>query len=306
MDLASSSDLIRRRRAPEAPPTVSFELFPPRTARGRARLDESLDHLLEARPDLVSVTHGAAGSDQDGSHRVLTRLLGRATVPVVAHLTCAGTTRAGMRAVLDDMLDLGVRHVLALRGDARASDGRVGDGPDELPRASDLVELVREVERERFGVRVLTVAVAATPTAVEDPTGARLAGDLAALRGKEQAGADLALTQVFFSPETYLDYVSHARAAGIDLPIVPGAVPLDDPDRLRRLQQVSGVVVPPSWLTRLDATAPVDRRGLGADLARDLYRPLLDAGAPGLHVYTFNRHRPALDLLEAVGLRTRG
>lgn len=298
MHLASSTDLTRRLRTPRAAPVVSFELFPPRTARGRARLHESLGHLLGAEPDLLSVTYGAAGSDRERSAVVLAEVRERAPVPVVAHLTCAGTTRVAMRDVLGRLLDLGVRHVLALRGDTRA-----GGGPDELPRASDLVALVREVEQERFGRRVLTVAVAATPSGVG---GARLRGDLAALRAKEEAGADLALTQVFFDPAHYLRYVDGAREAGIGLPVVPGAVPLDDPDRLRRLQEVSGVVVPASWLARLDAATTPDRPAVGADLAGELYRPLLDAGAPGLHVYTFNRYRPALDLLEAVGLRTRG
>lgn len=283
--------------------TVSFELFPPRTERGRLALPAVVRRLADARPEFFSVTYGAAGSTREGSRAVVREVMTSTGVPAVAHVTCAGATRAATAELVRELLDAGVGGLLALRGDR--PQGLDAGAVDELPRASDLVQLIREVEADRPGPRV-RIGVAATPTSSAGCAGDATTGpcgEMKALLAKQEAGADLALTQVFFDPADYERYVALARAVGVTIPIVPGVAPLDDLARLERLERVSGVPVPAELLARLAATPVEQRSEVGAALGAALLRRVLDAGAPGVHVYTFNQAGPALALLAAAGLR---
>jgi methylenetetrahydrofolate reductase (NADPH) len=210
--------------------------------------------------------------------------------------------------VAEQFLDDGVRDVLALRGDPPSGVPDWRPHPDGLRRASELVAHLHELAADK-GVP-LSVGVAATPSnrwaappepAVPDDD------DILALLAKERAGADYAITQVFFEASSYIRYARAARAAGVAIPLLPGIVPLTNPARLRRLQEISGVPVPASILARLDGAAEGDeRRAVGTELGVDLVRQVLDAGAPGVHLYTFNQHTAVLDLLEGTGLRRAG
>lgn len=277
--------------------TVSFELYPPRSAAGEAALEQTVDRLLSAAPDFVSVTYGASGSSRDTSRRLVRQVAAR--VRVMAHLTCLGAPPEEVRAVAEELVADGVRDLLALRGDPPAGAVEWVPAPDGLQRASQLVELLRDVEGAALPPdEALTVAVAASPTALRK--GAPC-GDLLALRAKQDAGADVAITQVFFEPDDYTAYVAAARDAGVTLPLLPGIVPLVDPQRLRRLEQISGVAVPTRVLAALEReTDDAARRAAGRSMAAELVDAVLDAGAPGVHLYTFNQHGPALDLLAAV------
>ena len=287
-------------------PAVSFELYPPRTPAGQQSLQATIPNLCAARPDFFSVTYGASGSSRDVSRGVVRWIREHTDVPVVAHLTCIGAPEDEVREVAEALVADGVRDFLALRGDPPAGSTDWQAHPDGLERASDLVSLLRTVEADRPGLE-LSIAVAANPGAVRLwPGDGGLPGDLRALVAKQEAGADYAITQVFFEVAEYVHYVEAARAAGVTFPLLPGIVPLDDPARLRRLQQVSGVAVPEWILTRLDAEDDEDaRRELGTRLGADLVDEVLAAGAPGLHVYTFNQHRAALALLDAALLAPR-
>ncbi|WP_188037192.1 methylenetetrahydrofolate reductase [Actinotalea sp. JY-7885] len=287
-------------------PTVSFELYPPRSEASAGTLRTTIEHLAAARPDFLSVTYGASGSSRDSSRDVVRHVLESTDVPVVAHLTCLGSPPGEVREVAQQLVALGVRDFLALRGDPPAGVEGWTPDPHGLTRASQLVELLRTVELELHGDDRLSIAVAGNPTALLTSEAASC-GDLVALRAKQDAGADYAITQVFFEVEHYLAYVDAARAAGVSLPLLPGVVPLTDPRRLRRLEEVSGVTVPARVLAALEAEQdPEARTAIGRALGAELARGVLDAGAPGLHLYTFNQHRAALDLLADVGLRTPG
>lgn len=280
-------------------PSVSFELYPPRSAAGMAALPGTLERLAAAGPDFFSVTYGASGSTRDTSRSVVRWILEHTDVDVVAHLTCIGAPRDEVRAVAGQFLDDGVRDVLALRGDPPAGVPDWEPHPGGLRRASELVALLRELAEER-GVP-LSIGVAATPSRL--PCGAAVCPDIHALAAKQAAGADYAVTQVFFEVESYVRYRDAARAAGVTLPLLPGLVPLTDPRRLRRLEQISGVPVPAAVLERLDAADEDERHRVGTAMGAELVRAVLDAGAPGVHVYTFNTDGPALDLLRGAGLR---
>ncbi|WP_432482109.1 methylenetetrahydrofolate reductase [Kineococcus esterisolvens] len=284
-------------------PTLSFELFPPRSPAARDALHGTVSRLAATGPDFFSVTHGAGGGTRDAGCELLRHLRRETRAVAVAHLTCVGATRRQVVDLAEEFFAAGVRDVLAVRGDPPS--GRITEPvPDDaVRRACDLVELVHVADRHhrvRAGAAVLplSVAVAAFPSS-------RRAGDLQALRAKQDAGASFAITQVCYSAREYADFTGRARAAGITLPLLPGIIPTTDPARLLRLQQLTGVAPPRELLALLESAAEhgdTARERAGTRFGRALARDLLHAGAPGLHLYTFNAAPAALDLLEGVHL----
>lgn len=289
MSTASLVTVPRRR------PTVSFELYPPRTPARAAATWETTLRLAAGGPDFFSVTYGASGSSRGASRELVRRIITETTVPPVAHLTCVGATRADLARLVATLVDDGVRDFLALRGDPPAGRWAWEPEPDGVGSAAELVALIREVERTRLGTSGrLSVAVAAYPAGTTHTR----RQDVTALLEKQDAGADYAVTQVFYDPADYLALVAEARAAGVHLPVVAGVVPLTDPRRLLRLEELTGVPVPPHLLARLAAAADDEERhriGVAATVA--LLEEVLAAGAPGTHLFTFNQHRPALDVV---------
>ncbi|KGM13562.1 5,10-methylenetetrahydrofolate reductase [Cellulomonas bogoriensis 69B4 = DSM 16987] len=280
----------------DAAPTVSIEVYPPRSPAGERSLKRTLDHLVE-RVDFVSVTHGAAGSARETTREVVRDVLARGEVPVVAHLTCLGAGARALRREVGGLLDDGVRDLLALRGDTHEGP----PDPDGLQRADQLVTLLRRIEEERFDRRVLSIGVAAAPGGLRHVPDPWAYGDLQALRAKRAAGADLGFTQVFFDVEDYTRYVDSARELGVDIPVVAGLVPLTDPRRLRRLEELTGVPVPARVLDVLDReTDDARRHAAGTAMGTELVEQVLAAGAPGVHLYTFNQHAAAGDLVDVV------
>lgn len=293
-------------------PTISFELYPPRTPRGAEKLPATVAALAAVEPEFFSVTYGASGRTRETSGALLEHIVTRTDVPPIAHLTCVGASESELEEVVRGLLDLGVRDVLALRGDPPEGEPDWSPHPQGFTTASQLVALLRRVESRALAGTAdtgsgLSIAVATYPGGTFDDDGAPVIDPtvVQALLAKQTAGADYAITQVFFDPASYVALVEAARAAGVHIPILPGVVPLTDPGRLRRLESLTGVPVPASLLADLEAAPDADerdRRGLRA--STELIRGVLDAGAPGLHVYTFNTARPALEMLAAAGLRT--
>ncbi|WP_324650276.1 methylenetetrahydrofolate reductase [Georgenia sp. H159] len=281
---------------PSGRPTVSFELYPPRTPARAAAAWETVERLAAAGPDFFSVTYGASGSSRDASRDVVRRILAETSVPPIAHLTCVGATREELGRVVGELVDDGVRDFLALRGDAPAGQSGWVPHPGGLNGSSELVALIRDVERARFGATgALSVAVAAYPAGSSHTR----AQDVAALLEKQAAGADFAVTQVFYDTAAYAGLVEDARSAGVYLPLVAGVIPMTDPRRLTRLAELTGVPVPTDLLARLaDAADDEERHRVGIDATVELVEGVVAAGAPGLHLYTFNQHRPALDVVE--------
>lgn len=293
-------------------PTVSFELFPPRTEAAAERLWTTVRALESVRPDFVSVTYGASGSTRSTTRELVSRLIRETNLTPIAHLTCVGTSRAEVEQIVTEFLDEGVRSFLALRGDPPAGQADWREHPDGLGTASDLVALLRKIEarrgatslahRVRATVKPLSIAVAAFPRG-NVGVGSTRAQDIAALLDKQAAGADFAITQLFYDAESYLELVAEAKQAGVTIPIVPGIIPTTDPERLLRVQQISGIPVPTELLELLgsaDSPAEQHRRGIRASV--DLVRRVIDGGAPGIHIYTFNTYHAALDLLEGAHL----
>ncbi len=287
-------------------PTVSFEIFPPRTPAAAAGLWRTVEHLAAVGPDYISVTYGASGSTRESSRSLVRQILGETSVTAVAHLTCVGASRDEVSTLVGEFLDEGVRDILALRGDPPKDQPDWLPHPQGLAYASELVALIRQIEHGRCAEarrrpdEPLSIAVAAYPGGVASPT---RGADVAALLAKQAAGADYALTQVFYDAAAYAGLVREARAAGVHIPIVPGLIPMTDPGRLSRLEALTGVEPPADLMARLVAEDDrLVRHRVGIRASVDLAHAVLDAGAPGLHLYTFNKYEAALDLLEGVNL----
>jgi methylenetetrahydrofolate reductase (NADPH) len=302
-------------------PTVSFELMPPRRPDVAPNFWETAQRLVAARPDFVSVTYGAAGGDRATSREVLATLLRGTPVLPVAHLTCVGASREDVSEVIDEFLDAGVRSFLALRGDPPRDEPDWNPPSDGVRSSVDLVRLLRQVDARRCAAdastalraatRPLTIAVATFPDG-NPGAGTTREQEVRRLLEKQEAGASFAITQFFYRAESYTGFVEAARAAGVTIPILAGILPTTEARRLRRVQELTGVVAPSELLRELDrltgpdgAVDPEAQHEHGIGFSATLAREVLDAGAPGVHVYTFNKHRPALDLLERVGLTGR-
>ena len=299
-------------------PPVSFELFPPRTDAAALALGRTIDRLAEADPAFISVTFGAGGSSRDRSLTVLRYMLEHTDVEPMAHLTCVGSSHAEANRLVREFLDAGITSFLALRGDP--PDGADPDaGIRDLDSAAELVQLIHRVQEERepfaqVGIpglpgvtqirerpRPERVAVAAFPTG--HPRSRSAAQDVDTLLAKEIAGANLAITQLFWRAHDYLGFVERARAAGVTIPILPGIMPVTTPARLARLTELTGVQPPAELEIDLEIEPdPEAQAELGIAFAARLAADVLDGGAPGLHLYTFNRHEAVLDVLDRIDL----
>ena len=298
----SSSDLT----------TLSFEVMPPRKENLIKPFWDTVQRLLSVTPDFLSVTYGAAGQDRHSARDVVRSLVQDSPVQPIAHLTCVGTTATEVGEVVSDYLDAGVRTFLALRGDPPVGRPDWQPAPGGVSSATELVTLIRSIEAARCAqypgaalraaFQPLTIAVAAFP-AGNPAAGTSPNQEVERLLVKQSAGASFAITQLFWETDTYVNFLEKARSNGVTIPIVPGILPPTDIKRVNRMTELTGVVFPEYLRRRLESAQSVEEMysvgvSLGARLARDLH----EAGAPGIHMYTFNKAAPALDVLDAAGL----
>ena len=274
----------------------SFELFPPRTPEGVAKLPATLQKLAAARPDFFSVTFGAGGSDQDGTYDTLMTVVRETGIEAAPHLTCVGSTRAHIGALLTKYRDAGIRRIVALRGDLPAT-AMSSQAPGELHYASELVRFIRETHGDHFSIEV-----AAYPEM--HPQATRMDTDFAHFADKLRAGADTAITQYFFNADAYFGFMDRCARAGLSVPVVPGIMPIVNAAQLIRFSAGCGAEIP-RWLRlRLDELAD-DKAALqdfGTEVVTRLCEKLIEGGAPSLHFYTLNQAEPTLRLCRNLGL----
>lgn len=275
------------------PLEISVEFFPPQTPEGEAKLEEARRRLTQRlRPAYHSVTYGAGGSTRERTFAVVERLH-RAGLDVAPHLSCIGATRAQIRDILQQYQALGVRRLVALRGDLPSG---VRD-PGELRYASELVNFIRAETGDHFWI-----AVAAYPE--YHPQAPSALADLDAFARKMRAGADCALTQYFYNPDAYAHFVEEAGKRGVTAPIVPGIMPITSFARLARFSDACGAEIP-RWIRKKMEAYGDDAesvRAFGLEVVVRLCERLLQLGAPGLHFYTMNQAEPTLAIAEALGL----
>ncbi len=275
--------------------SFSFELFPPRTPEGAAKLPAVVQKLAAVKPSYFSVTYGAGGSNQDGTYETIVRVVGDTGVEAAPHLTCVGSTREKVGALLERYQQAGVKRIVALRGDLPATAATAA--PGEFHYANELVEYIRGTHGDAFRIEV--AGYPETHPQAESP-----AADFTHFVNKVKAGADTAITQYFFNADAYFDFVERVRAAGVTAPIVPGIMPITNHAQLTRFSEACGAEIP-RWI-RLRLERLADNKpallDFGLDVVTRLCESLLKGGAPGLHFYTLNQSEPTLRLWKNLGL----
>ena len=276
---------------------ISFEVYPPRSREKMPDLQDSIRVFNSVGPDFISVTFGAGGSSTRDSLDVLRFIRDESSATPLAHLTCVGTTRQEATELVGSFLEEGITHFLALRGDL--PEGAL-EHHGELHYAVDLVTLMREIADAPKPLE--RIAVAAFPNG--HPESDSLDVDVETLLRKQEAGATLAITQLFFYTEHYLAFVDKAHAAGVTIPILPGLMPIGSPGRLNRVLELSGEDRPLELSDALTSTEDsAEREAIGVDWTAKMVKELVDASAPGIHLYAFNQHRTVLSVLEQSGVR---
>ncbi|MFP4207838.1 MAG: methylenetetrahydrofolate reductase [NAD(P)H] [Wenzhouxiangella sp.] len=280
-----------------AHPQLSFEFFPPRDEAQTERFRTARDRLLALQPDYVSVTFGAGGSTRSRTVDTVREISSACSVPVAPHISCMSEDLDSLRQLLETYHGMGVDRLVVLRGD-RPSGRYAG----VFEYAAELVVAIRQRWGDRFRLEV-----ACYPE--HHPESTSPAADLAHFRDKVAAGADGAITQYFFNAECYFRFVEDARSLGVEVPIVPGIMPITNYQGLARFSRTCGAEIPQWVAKRLQAwDAAGDRASLvefGHEVVCRLCQRLLDGGAPGLHLYTLNQAGPALRLCADLGLDQR-
>ena len=276
----------------DAGPTLSFELFPPKTDEAERALEKCVIELAELRPSFVSVTYGALGSTRERTRDVVTRINAEQAFPAMPHLTCVGHTRADIGELLDHYAAQGIENILALGGDPPADGSPVAG---DFEHASELLELVRAHPAG------FSVGVAAHPEV--HPRSPDRESDRRYLAEKLQA-ADFAMTQFFFSIEDYLRLVDELSELGCDKPVLPGVMPVASVAGVRRMAGMNGTLIPAPLLERLLAVEdqPAEVAKIGVEVASELGAALLAEDAPGLHLYALNRSESVRQVHANLGL----
>ena len=277
----------------DSDPVFSFEFFPPKTDEGMENLWRAATELARDEPAFVSVTYGAGGSTRERTIDVVKRLKTELGLEAMAHFTCVGATVPELRGVLDQMRDAGIENVLALRGDPPKGQEEWRATPGGLSYSTELIELIASSYD-------FSVGAAAFPEV--HPQAADADSDIRFLKKKVDAGARFLITQLFFDNELYFDFVERARAAGIDVPIVPGIMPVTNFGQIKRFTEMCGATLPAHFECELAARQddPDAVRDLGVAYATLQCSELLARGAPGIHFYVLNRAPVARSVLAAL------
>ncbi len=275
-----------------ARPLCSFEFFPPKTAEGMQKLRAARRQLAQLNPAFFSVTYGAGGSTREGTLETVLEIR-QDGLPAAPHLSCIGSSREILREVLTQYRDHGIHHLVALRGDLPSGSVDTGD----FRFGSELVAFIREETGDWFHIDV-----AAYPEV--HPQARSAPADLEAFRRKVAAGANSAITQYFFNSDAYWQFVDQCAAVGIDIPVVPGIMPIGSFVKLARFSDACGAEIPRWIRKRLESFGDdsVSIRAFGLDVVTELCAGLLARGAPGLHFYTLNQAALTTTIWHRLGL----
>ncbi|MBI3772233.1 MAG: methylenetetrahydrofolate reductase [NAD(P)H] [Gammaproteobacteria bacterium] len=272
--------------------TYSFEFFPPKTAEGAEKLHAVVAELATLKPKYFSVTFGAGGSTQEGTYDTVRKIQasGHSAAP---HLSCIGSTRDSIRKILNSYLDIGVTRIVALRGDMPSGTREAG----EFRYANELVEFIRKETGNRFHIEV-----AAYPEF--HPQAPSAQQDLLNFKRKVEAGANSAITQYFYNIDAYLRFVDDCAKLGVNIPIVPGIMPITNYTQLARFSEMCGAEIP-RWIRKRMEGFGDDKASIvafGEEVITNMCRKLLDNGAPGLHFYSMNQSSPSMAIWRNLGL----
>jgi methylenetetrahydrofolate reductase (NADPH) len=277
----------------EVRPCFSFEFFPPKTEKGMDNLWRALTELREDEPTYVSVTYGAGGSTRDNTIAITKRIKRELGIEAMAHFTCVGATVDELRSTLDEMRDAGIENVLALRGDPPKGQEEWTATEGGLSYSTELAQLISDNYDFAIGAACFPEVHIASPN---------LEQDLDVLKKKVDAGVTFAITQLFFDNEFYFDFVDKARAAGIDIPIIPGIMPIAGYEQIKRITKMCGTSISDTLQRELEVRKddPQAVTDLGVAYATLQCSELLARGAPGIHFYTLNKSPATRSILAAL------
>ncbi len=264
----------------------SFEFFPTKTEAGHEKLMNVARQLATYNPDFFSCTYGAGGSTRDRTLNTVLQLEGEIKVPAAPHLSCVGDTKAELRDLLGLYKNAGIKRIVALRGDLPSG---MGMASGELRYANDLVEFIRDETGDHFHIEV-----AAYPEM--HPQARNFEDDIANFVRKANAGADSAITQYFFNPDSYFYFVERAQKQGVNIPVVPGIMPITNYSKLARFSDACGAELPRWMRKQLEAYGDDTNsiQAFGEQVISEMCERLLQGGAPGLHFYSMNQAEPSL------------
>lgn len=292
---------IAERQAKESP-HVSFEFFPPKSEKMADKLWETVERLQPMSPDFVSVTYGAGGSTRERTHDTVKRIAQETNLRPAGHLTCVGATKQEVLQVAEEYWQAGVKHIVALRGDPPEGMGaKFQPHPDGFQSSVELIEGLR-AHRPEIG-KVFEISVSCYPELHPESRG--WDAEIAFLKAKQEAGADRAITQFFFEPDTYLRFLEKARAGGVTMPIVPGIMLQANFNGLKRISGLCGASLP-DWLHELYDGLDDDtetRELVTANVAAELCQQLADEGIDKFHFYTMNKAGLALSTCRLLGIK---
>lgn len=275
------------------PRTVSFEFFPPKTPEGAEKLRTTRDELGKLKPEYFSVTFGAGGSTQQGTFDTVVEIQ-QAGYDAAPHLSCIGSTRDSIRNLLQQYMDNGIHRIVALRGDMPSGMQETG----EFRYANELVEFIRSETGDHFHIEV-----AAYPECHPQAPDAQT--DLNNFKRKVDAGADSAITQYFYNVDAYFRFVDDCERLGVEIPVVPGIMPITNYSQLARFSDMCGAEIPRWIRKRLQGYADDmgSIRAFGEEIVTHMCERLLAAGAPGLHFYSMNRAEPNITICKNLGIQ---
>ena len=269
----------------DAKRTFSLEYFPPRSKQGELSLAAARQELSKLNPAFASVTFGAGGSTQDGTYQTVKTIIDEDGIDAAPHISCISTNRETLAKMLEDYRELGVKRLVTLRGDIPSGYGMAEH--NELRYANELVEFIRQKTGDYY-----TIEVAAYPEFHPQASSAK--ADLLNFKRKVEAGADSAITQYFFNPEAYFRFIEDCQSMGLDIPVIPGIMPITNYKQLARFSDACGAEIPRWIRKRLESYGDdlESIRQFGLDVVTRMCEKLLDGGAPGLHFYSMNRSEP--------------
>ena len=271
--------------------SFSFEFFPPKSPEGFTRLFETIENLKACEPSFVSVTFGAGGSTRAKTIDLVGRIKTEIGLESMAHLTCVGSSEDHIKSFLDELVSNGIENVLALRGDPPEGNDKFVKPENGFEFANELVHFIKKDYS-------LSVGVAGYPEGhVECPDKKK---DLENLKKKVDAGADFIITQLFFDNNAYFDFIEKVRSMGINVPVIPGIMPILNLNQVKRFTKMCGASIPSSLLQKLEAVKDNDLKvkETGLTHAKEQCEQLLSQGAPGIHFYTLNKSTATLRILE--------
>jgi len=274
---------------------ISFEIFPPKTAAGEEKLNYELGLLSASSPDFVSITYGAGGSTRDKTLELALSIRDKYGITPITHFTCVGAGKDDIRLYVEEVKQSGINNILALRGDPPAGEASFKAHPEGFKHADELIRFIRSMEG-------FTIAAAGYPEVHTEAVS--MEEDLLNLKKKVDAGADFIITQLFYDNNAFYEYMNNVARLGINIPVVPGIMPIINRKQVKKLVELSGTNIPPRLMKLLEECTSVEAEAeAGLDFSVKQCAELKSWGVKGIHIYTMNKSYAVTEIMRGLGIK---